>query len=135
MFKQKYRVVVLFLAIAATALFLVSSAQAAHPYGNETFKLDAEPMEPRTVKSGDGTSCSNDFVIKNTSDSPAKVQIVLGGLPFASEHVPPKGIKMYNLKKNLSLAKLNGKPVGMDDWAFIINAIKSDTPIQVYCSR
>lgn len=124
-----------FLTLTAVTWFTVSSTQASHPYNDEMFKLDAEPVKSKTVKSGDGTSCSNDFTVENTGDSPVKIQIVLGGLPFAQEQIPAKGIKMYNLKKNLSLAKLKGKPVGMDDWAFIINAIKTDTPIHVYCSR
>ncbi len=126
--------IVFFTTVSFYFLVLAGLAHASHPYEDKEFNLEAEMLQGKSVKSGDGVSCANDFVVKNKNGDPAEIQIVLGGLPYAREKVPAKGMKMFNLKKNLSIAKLNGKPVRMDDWAFIINAIKTDAPVEVYCS-
>ncbi len=99
------------------------------------FKLNAKNIMAKEMTSGDGVSCSNDFALENNSAKDAEVFIILGGRPFSKVQIPQHGVKMYDLKKNLSIAKLNGKPVSMDDWAFVINSRDNTVPIMIHCTE
>lgn len=114
---------------------LAAPAMAGHPYNKDLFKLDAKSTEAKVVKPGDGVTCSNDFVLENNSKKGVEILMLLGGQPFSKVQIPKNDVKMYDLRKNLAVAKLNGQPVSMDDWAFVINDKDSGAPVSIHCTE
>ena len=135
MLKQKPNLLLIATAFALLSIYQATPAIAGHSYDKKLFNLDARSIEAKVVKPGDGVTCSNDFALENMNGQDLEVLMILGGQPFSKEQILKNSVKMFDLRKNLAVAKLNGKPVNMDDWAFVINGRNNQNAIRIHCAE
>lgn len=100
---------------------------------SQTETQTEEPIKSASVVSpGSAGWCSHDFVVANSDQESAELQLVLGNEDFMTETMQPDNAKAYGLHHSLSEAQMTGKEVEMDDWATIINHGEEGT-VTMYC--
>ncbi|MGP0628333.1 hypothetical protein ACTRW9_01345 [Nitrospina sp. 32_T5] len=90
------------------------------------------PNSTVLLKPGWVTSCQNDFVIENDSETGATVRVDLGIEKFSTDAITSNGKRLYSIRESLSFAKQLGKTVYMDDVAQVRNESKNST-VRVHC--
>ncbi len=99
--------------------FLIAAvAGMASPAFSATMEFTAPGIE---VQPGSAATCDKNFVVENPANQEAEIELILGNQQFTRERISANETKSYNLKENLSKAKMQGKPVNIDDHALILN--------------
>lgn len=114
-------------ALLLIILFIGVNAQADLP---EWYQGEGTVLHP-----GAATFCSKNFTIENKGSSDAEVDLILGNEKFSQETIPLGNTRSYDLRENLSKAKLMGKAVSMKDSAFIMNISPDSSNLRVYCEE
>ncbi|MFQ5673712.1 MAG: hypothetical protein ACE5G9_11500 [Nitrospinales bacterium] len=117
-----------FIMLAILAVIGFTFGQSAADTASAEFTAEISILEP-----GMASSCPDDFMVENPGNDKAELRVVLGDKAFNEEWVQAKAKKHYNRKGTLSLAKLKGEQVAIDDVATIIN--KSEKQIRLHCAR
>jgi len=117
-----------FILLAILAVIGFTFGQSSADTASAGFDAEISVLQP-----GMASSCPDNFMIENPGNDKAELKVVLGDKAFTEEWIHPQAKQHYNRKGTLSLAKLRGEQVAIDDVATIIN--QSDKEIRLHCAK